>query len=177
MIIHSNQAEDAAIQSTAEAMCLAARTAPKAKGMDCICTAILTGEEKETLAKEMDRLADELQMGFFHRDAENVRAGNAIVLIGSTNEVRGLNESCQYCGFQDCGTCTAQGGRCAYTAMDLGIAVGSAVSIAADRRADNRVLFSAGRAALNLNTLGREVCQIVGIPLSASGKSPFFDRK
>lgn len=177
MIIHSRQAEDAAILSTAQAMCLAARTAPKAKGMDCIHTAILTGEDKEKLAKEMDRLAEELQMGFFHRDAENVRTGSAIVLIGCTNEVRGLNESCQFCGFENCSTCTAQGGRCAYTSMDLGIAVGSAVSIAADRRTDNRILFSAGRAALNLNVLGGEVCQIVGIPLSASGKSPFFDRK
>lgn len=177
MIIHSNQAEDTSLLSTAQAMCLAARTAPKAKGTDCICTAILTGEEKETLAKEMDRIAQEHNMAFFHRDAQNVRAGSAIVLIGSVNEVRGLNETCQFCGFQDCGTCTAQGGRCAYTAMDLGIAVGSAVSTAADRRADNRVLFSAGRAAMSLKLLGEEVCQAVGIPLSASGKSPFFDRK
>ena len=96
--------------------------------------------------------------------------------LSGVNKVRGLNTTCQFCGFQDCGTCTAQGGRCAYTAMDLGIAIGSAVSTAADRRADNRVLFSAGRAAMNLKLLGEEVCQAVGIPLSASGKSPFFDR-
>ncbi|MCI9101270.1 MAG: ferredoxin [Lachnospiraceae bacterium] len=176
MMIHSNQAEDTSILAAAQAMCLAARTAPKAKGMDCICTAILTGEEKEALAKEMDRIAQEQNMAFFQRDAQNVRAASAIVLIGSVNKVRGLNTTCQFCGFQDCGTCTAQGGRCAYTAMDLGIAIGSAVSTAADRRADNRVLFSAGRAAMNLKLLGEDICQAVGIPLSASGKSPFFDR-
>ena len=51
MMIHSNQAENTSILAAAQAMCLAARTAPKAKGMDCICTAILTGEEKEALAR------------------------------------------------------------------------------------------------------------------------------
>ncbi|MBN1837706.1 MAG: hypothetical protein JW820_17750, partial [Spirochaetales bacterium] len=35
----------------------------------------------------------------------------------------------------------------------------------------------AGRAALNLKTLGDEVRIAWGIPLSVSGKSPFFDRK
>ena len=69
MMIHSNQAEDTSILAAAQAMCLAARTAPKAKGMDCICTAILTGEEKEALAKEMDRIAQEQNMAFFQRDA------------------------------------------------------------------------------------------------------------
>ena len=112
----------------------------------------------------MDLIAQEQNMAFFQRDAQNVRAASAIVLIGSVNKVRGLNTTCQFCGFQDCGTCTAQGGRCAYTAMDLGIAIGSAVSTAADRRADNRVLFSAGRAAMNLKLLGEDICQAVGIP-------------
>jgi uncharacterized ferredoxin-like protein len=38
-------------------------------------------------------------------------------------------------------------------------------------------MFSAGRAAVNLHSLGVEVRVALGIPLSASGKSPFFDRK
>lgn len=175
MMIHSKQAEEA-ILNAAKAMCLAARTAPKAKGVDYIRTCILTGEEKEALAKEMEELADKLQLGFFHRDAGNIRVSGAVVLIGHENVVRGLNEACQYCGFQNCKECTQQGGRCAYISMDLGIAAGSAVSVAADRRVDNRILFSAGRAALEMRLLGDKVCQAVGIPISASGKSPFFDR-
>jgi uncharacterized ferredoxin-like protein len=60
--------------------------------------------------------------------------------------------------------------------MDLGIAIGSAVSVAADNRIDNRVMFSAGRAGMNLKFLGGTARQVIGIPLAAKGKSPFFDR-
>ena len=60
---------------------------------------------------------------------------------------------------------------------DLGIAVGSAVSIAADCRVDNRVMFSAGMAAKNLKILPEDVKICYGIPVSVSGKNPYFDRK
>ena len=63
------------------------------------------------------------------------------------------------------------------TQTDLGIAIGSAVSVAADGRIDNRVMFSVGKAAMSLGMLGREMALVFGIPLSASGKSPYFDRK
>lgn len=176
MFIQGKQAEEEAAIQTAKAMCQAARTAPKAKGMDFIHTAILTGEEKAALADEMDRLADIFHYQFFHRDADNLRKAQAVVLIGQENAVRGLNEGCRFCGFKDCKACLEAGGNCAYTAMDLGIAIGSATSAAADARVDNRVMFSIGRAAMEMKLLGDRVCQMVGIPLSVSGKSPFFDR-
>ena len=44
-------------------------------------------------------------------------------------------------------------------------------------RVDNRVMFSVGRAARSLGLLGASVTLVLGIPLSISGKSPFFDRK
>lgn len=176
MFIREKQAEEDAVIQTAKAMCQAARTAPKAKGMDYVHTAILTGEEKEKLADEMDRLADVFHYQFFHRDAENLRTAQAVVLIGQENVVHGLNEGCQFCGFKNCKACLEAGGNCAYTSMDLGIAIGSAVSMAADARVDNRVMFSVGRAAMEMKLLGDRVCQTVGIPLSISGKSPFFDR-
>ena len=112
----------------------------------------------------------------FHRDADNLRKAQAVVLIGQENAVHGLNEGCQFCGFKNCKTCLEAGGNCAYTSMDLGIAIGSAVSVATDARVDNRVMFSIGRAAMEMKLLGDRVCQMVGIPLSVSGKSPFFDR-
>lgn len=176
-IITSQQAEMDTVIATAKAMCAAARTAPKAKGMDFVRTAILTGSDKDALADKMDRLADQLGMGFFHSDAGNVRNSMAIVVIGQENAVRGLNEGCRFCGFENCKACMEAGGSCAYTGVDLGIAVGSAVSIAAENRVDNRIMFSAGRAAMELNILGEEVTQAFGIPLNASGKSPYFDRK
>ena len=48
---------------------------------------------------------------------------------------------------------------------------------AADARVDSRVMFSVGRAARSLGLLGASVTLVLGIPLSVSGKSPFFDRK
>lgn len=176
MFIQEKQAEQEAIMQTAKAMCQAARTAPKTKGLDYIHTAILTGEDKDKLAEEMERLGGILNYGFFIRDAGNVKASEAVVLIGVKNVVRGLNGGCSFCGFESCKACMEAGGKCAYTGIDLGIATGSAVSIAADHRADNRVMFSAGRAAMELELLGKDVCQMLGIPISATGKSPVFDR-
>ncbi|MGN1007301.1 MAG: DUF2148 domain-containing protein, partial [Aristaeellaceae bacterium] len=59
----------------------------------------------------------------------------------------------------------------------VGIALGSAAATAADLRMDSRILFSAGRAALEMGIMGENVRQIFGLPLSVTGKSPFFDRK
>jgi len=41
---------------------------------------------------------------------------------------------------------------------------------------DNRIMFSIGKAAKELKLLGEEAEIIYGIPLSSTGKSPFFDR-
>ena len=66
---------------------------------------------------------------------------------------------------------------CAISIGDLGIAIGSAVSVAAAHHVDNRIMFTVGRAALNLKMFGDDEVKIAyGIPLSVSGKSPFFDR-
>ena len=176
MFISSKEAETSALLSVAERMCAAARTAPKTKGEDLLETAILTGLELEALATEMERLSAELSYGFFLRDAANLRQSGAVVLLGVRNHPRGLGDGCGYCGFQNCAGCAAAGGLCAYGPIDLGIAVGAAVSVAADARVDNRVMFSAGRAALSLELLGEDVRDLLAIPLSVSGKSPYFDR-
>ena len=76
----------------------------------------------------------------------------------------------------DCVANRKAGANCALKITDLGIAVGSAVSVAADHRFDNRVMFSVGKAAIALKYLPEDVRVAYGIPLSASGKSKFFDR-
>lgn len=176
MMISSEQAEKEALLSTAQAMCAAARTAPKAKGVDYIVSCILTGEEKDALADQMERMAEALSYGFFLRDAQNVRDSQAVVLLGVQYGQRGLNAGCARCGFEDCAACAKSGGVCVYDPMDLGIAIGSAVAVAAERRVDNRIMFSCGRAA-NAMGLLEGAPLVMGIPLSISGKSPFFDRK
>lgn len=176
MILSSEQAERAALMNTAQAMCAAARTAPKAKGEDNILCCILTEEDKESLAQEMERLGEELCYGFFLRDAQNVRESEAVVLIGIRYGERGLGAGCARCGFDGCSACAQAGATCVYPPLDLGIALGAAVSVAADHRIDNRIMFSIGRAANALGLLNGAPL-IMGIPLSVSGKSPFFDRK
>jgi uncharacterized ferredoxin-like protein len=49
--------------------------------------------------------------------------------------------------------------------------------VAATLHLDNRVMFSLGRAAMDLKLFGAPVRQALGVPLSVTGKSPFFDRK
>ena len=175
MIIESKTAEQRALEDTAVRMCAAARTAPKAKGTDMIVTAVATGEDKDRLAAEMRRMCGGDEKHFFFRDAGNVDKSGAVVLIGTLDSRRGLGKMCGLCGFADCGENERAGGVCSFDMIDLGIAVGSAVSVAADMRIDNRVMFSVGKAAQSMKLLG-ECTRIMGIPLSVSGKSPMFDR-
>ncbi|MCL2165524.1 MAG: DUF2148 domain-containing protein [Oscillospiraceae bacterium] len=177
MKIDSQNAEEQAILNLAYAACAAARTAPKARGTDHLETAVLTGEDKSRLAEEICRIGEELGENgkFFIRDAGNVDKSTAVVLIGAKYETRGLNDRCRLCGFENCAACTSAGATCVFTSMDLGIALGSAVSLVTDNRIDNRIMFTIGKAAASLGLLG-EYKLIMGIPLSALGKSPFFDR-
>ncbi|MBQ9941415.1 MAG: ferredoxin [Christensenellaceae bacterium] len=178
MIIKSHEAEQQAILNTALQMCAAARTAPKACGIDHIEAVVVTGEDLETLALTMEYIAERTGMAFFTRDAAGVRKSGAVVLLGTHKGVRKLGKNCGYCGYAEgCRECAEKQGICAFDVMDLGIAIGSAVSIAADNRLDNRILFSAGKAAMECGLLSAEACDAVGIPLAAAGKSPFFDRK
>ena len=49
MICHSQDAETSGILHIAQSMCVAARTAPKARGVDHIDSCYLTCDEKEAL--------------------------------------------------------------------------------------------------------------------------------
>ena len=178
MFITSQKAEEQAVLNLAYAVCAAVRTAPKACGIDHIETAVLTGEDKDRITAEMRKIGEELGDSgkFFIRDAGNVDASGAVVLVGAKYETRGLNEKCKLCGFENCDACKKAGATCVFTSMDLGIALGSAVSLVADNRVDNRIMFTIGQAAAKLGLLG-EYKLIMGIPLSVSGKSVFFDRR
>lgn len=176
MKIDGNTMERDGLLEVARKICIAARTAPKGKGTDNLLSLVLTGEEKEEVAREMQKIGEESETAFFRRDADNVRACGALVLIGTRIKTLGI-PVCGFCGFENCAENEKNDGICAFNTGDLGIALGSAVSAAADHRVDCRIFFSAGRAALNLKTLGEEVKIAYGIPLSVSGKNPFFDRK
>lgn len=176
MFYSAEEMEKKAVMETAARMCAAARTSPKTKGMDGLVTGVVDGEDKDRLAACMRELAVKLGYAFFERDAGNVDRSQAVVLFGMNEVRRGLNEGCRYCHFSDCGECAAQDGLCAWDAVDVGIAVGSAVASAMDERVDNRVMFSVGRAAMEMKLLG-DATLVLGVPLSVTGKSPYFDRK
>lgn len=177
MISMGKDMEQKAVEEVAALMCAAARTAPKAKGVDNLVTLVVTGEEKNKLAKEMRRMAEEHNVEFFARDAGCVDNSMAVVLLGQ-RPLPAYVPQCGYCGFQDCAENVKNTGVCAISMSDLGIATCSAASVAGLHHVDNRVMFSVGRAALNLKLFeDDQVREAYGIPLSVSGKSPYFDRK
>lgn len=175
MIKTMETAERDAALRVADLMAAAARTAPKASGKDKIITLILTGEDKDKLAEEMRKAAAEYDEEFIDRDSYNVDASHCVVLIGVTSQVFGL-DNCSMCGFKNCGEMAKAGANCAFNITDLGIAVGSAVSVAADHRIDNRVMYSAGRGAVRMGIFPEDVRVCYGIPLYTGSKSIFFDR-
>lgn len=160
------------VLSVARAMMAAARTAPKARGVDNLQIAAVYGPGLRKLAKAMRQHGEQTGLAFFLRDADNVEQAEAVVLIGTPYIPLGLN--CGYCGFP---TCADKGADipCIFNTNDMGIALGSAASIAADNRIDSRVMYSVGRAALELGWLP-EARAAFGIVLNCTGKSPFFDR-
>ena len=166
--------EKKAAYAIAESMALAAKTAPKGRGLDNVVALAIDREEKDALSAEMRKIAEETGAEFFARDAGNVDKSHLVVMIGVKDNPAGLN--CNLCGFKNCAEAKKAGGKCTFNITDLGIAIGSAVSTAADHRIDNRVMFSAGKAALRLKIFADDVNVCFGIPLSSSAKSIFFDR-
>ena len=65
---------------------------------------------------------------------------------------------------------------CAFSGINLGIALGSAVGIAAAHHIDNRIMFSVGKAAQRKKVFERKVTMAFGIPLSSTAKNIFYDR-
>ncbi len=178
--------EKDSVETVLSLMALSARTAPKGKGLDSLVLAGITGEDLGLLAEEMARLGDVLKLGFFIRDGKNVAASDGCLIIGIDGQT-GIGINCGGCGFQTCSDMHDHissaprtgspfvGPNCVIKMADLGIAVGSAVKTASLHNLDNRVMFSAGVAALSLGVVSP--CSVAyGIPLKASGKNIFFDR-
>jgi uncharacterized ferredoxin-like protein len=63
---------------------------------------------------------------------------------------------------------------CAFRLLDMGIALGSAAKTAGMLNADNRIMYRAGVVAMEMGLL--EADYVMAIPLTATGKSVFFDR-
>ena len=157
-------------------MAAAARTAPKTRGIDNIKIVAIDDEPtKQKLITKMREIAGVENRPSFARDAGNIENSPAILAIGVVANTAGLN--CGFCGKPTCEALEGTGGICAFNSIDLGIATASAAEIAGRLHLDNRVMYSIGRASLDLKFFDTTVRQALGIPLSVTGKSPFFDRK
>jgi len=185
--ISASEAQQQGVRMAASLMATAARTAPKTRGLDSIQTLILDGEDLEALAQAMEAKVGEKggRIPSFARDAKNVRASTAVLLVGVTGEPKNpkLPLDCGACGYTGCAEFIEakksegedfRGPLCMFQAVDLGIALGSAAKTAGLRNIDIRIIYTIGAAARKLKLLNSDV--IIGFPLSVTGKSPYFDR-
>lgn len=176
MLKNEKEFKEEQVVKIAEQICLAARTAPKGKGLDLLEIAVVSGEDISKLSQKMEQIGQREDNATFLRDSKNILSAQAVVIMGTKLKTMGLRY-CGLCGFKDCAENEKNKGVCVFNPGDLGIALGSAVSMAMDNRLDNRVMYTIGLAALELKLLGDEVKIAYGIPLSVSGKNPFFDRR
>lgn len=165
------------LMEVARGMVMAARTAPKGRGEDNTVLAIVEGDDIRRISDHMLELAKKYEHPGFERDGKSILAAPVMVLFASRIKPMGLKK-CGMCGFENC---AAKAGHplipCAFNTGDLGIAIGSAVSVAADRRADCRIMYTVGIAVMDMGLLGPGVRICYAAPLSATSKNPFFDRK
>lgn len=175
-MIKSDELERSAALDAAKLMAAAARTAPKTRGTDNIeILAIDDAKTKENIIKKMKDISAKENRPSMERDAVSIAISPIIIVIGVKTNPAGLN--CGFCGYGKCEELKKTKGICAYNSIDLGIAASSAVSVASQLHIDNRIMYSIGRACLDLNLFTRDTRQALGIPLSVTGKNPFFDRK
>ena len=165
------------LKDVAKKMIIAARTAPKGRGMDTFVFSLAEEADIQKISEHMKKTGAAFGAPAFLRDAENILLSSVIVLLGTSIKPLGLKK-CGMCGFKNCDEKSKQKDiPCVFNTGDLGIAIGSAVSVAADHRVDNRVMYTVGQAAAELGFLGKGIKIAYAIVLAAMNKNPFFDRK
>lgn len=168
------------VRFVGELMAVAARTAPKAAGKDFIEVALLSDSERVALGTDMIKIGKERGNPGFERDGQNVLDSDALLFVGLLSH-KGAGNNCGACGFASCQEFNSKsytgdftGPNCALRLLDLGIALGSAAKTASELNVDNRIMYRIGVSAKRLGIGKSNIC--LGIPLSATGKSIFFDR-
>ncbi len=163
----------------ADLMAISARTAPKSAGEDYVVTKVIEGEDCLALAEEMVKFGEKTGKKNFDRDAANVRNSPVVLLIG-IKDAKALDLNCGACGAEECVKINTfegefKGPQCAFRLLDMGIALGSAVKTASLLNVDNRIMYRAGVVARQMGLIDADF--VMGIPLSATGKNIYFDRK
>jgi len=168
------------VEYIAGLMEIAAVTAPKAVGKNYVVTAIVSGDDVQRLGKEMISYGERTGKKNFDRDGKNVVDSECVLLVGMKDaEPVGLD--CGACGSPVCidintmdDSAPFMGPQCLFRVLDMGIALGSAVKTASILNVDNRIMYRIGCVARELNMIDADF--VMGIPLSVTGKSIYFDR-
>ncbi len=168
-------------------MAASARTAPKAGGKDFLEIVVVSNDDDlQKIADRMKEYAPEsTNEAFWLRDASNIENSEALLLIGLSKPVT-AGYDCGGCGHATCGefdnhrqlkekSMGYTGPHCIMRMMDIGVALSSAAKTAGLLNVDNRVQQRVGAAALALGYIKAEV--VMGIPVSITGKSIYYDRK
>ena len=173
--------DDEVFDRIAEYMQVSVKTAPKSAGVDSLQSEVVSGDGLRELGEKMVSIGEDRDDNGFVRDGNNVLDSEAVLLVGS-KEHEGLGLDCGGCGYDTCQEFDAseksevefKGPNCIYKLLDLGIALGSAVKTASILNVDSRIMYRIGTAAMELDLLDATV--VMGIPISGSHKSPYFDR-
>lgn len=183
----NNKSIKETIETVINLMAASAMTAPKAGGKDCLEIVALTDpDDLQKIADEMRKYAhNSSKENYWHRDAANIESAQGVLLIGLAGPVT-AGYDCGGCGYRTCKEFEDSrelkdfelgytGPHCIMRMMDIGVALASAAKQASLFNVDNRVQQRVGAAARALGYIGCEVA--MGIPVSISGKSIFYDRK
>lgn len=176
VIYRDKEIEVEAVMSVAQQMCAAARTAPKAIGKDNLSIMLVTGGDIARIVTMMEAIGERgEQFSFYNLNAKSTSNSDAVVLIGTRIKSLGLN--CSFCGYPGgCDELSKTNSPCVYNTGDLGIAIGSAVALAARNHIDNRIMLSIGNAAMEMGIFDKSIKIAYGIPLSVTGKNIFFGK-
>ena len=168
-------------------MAASARTAPKAGGKDFLEIVVITSDEElRKIAEAMKNYAPKsTNEAFWLRDASNIENSEGLLLIGLSKSVT-AGYDCGACGYPSCEEFSKKrepkekemgysGPHCVMRMIDIGVALSSAAKTASLLNVDNRVQQRVGAAARALGFIKGEV--VMGIPVSITGKSIYFDRK
>ncbi len=167
---------DEALGMVSRILVMNAVTAPKGVGRDDIVIELLEDEKKKAkILEKSKQIAKTSGFSFYERDAVNCESISHIIFIGFKLFYHGFD--CGFCGFSTCSECENKGGVCAISITDAGIAIGSLVKLSSIFGVDNRIMLSIGQAAKEAGIFKEKVGGAYGIPLSATTKNPFFDRK
>jgi uncharacterized ferredoxin-like protein len=168
-------------------MAASARTAPKAGGKDFMEIVVITKDEDlKNIAEAMKGYAPKSSNeAFWLRDAANIENSQALLLIRLSKPVT-AGYDCGACGYSTCAEFAKNrqlqskelgytGPHCVMRMIDIGVALSSAAKTASLLNVDCRVQQRVGAAARAIGLIKAEVA--MGIPVSITGKSIYFDRQ